>query len=75
MSTSEEKKLAFVSFCVEEYQFVTDMGCSGQKVIDFFNRYGVIEYLLEHYEVLHSMGARAILEEIEAFIRNRRKQA
>ena len=51
------------------------MGCSGQKVIDFFNRYGVIEYLLEHYEVLHSMGARAILEEIEAFIRNRRKQA
>ena len=33
------------------------------------------EYLLEHYEVLHSMGARAILEEIEAFIRNRREQA
>lgn len=31
--------------------------------------------LLEHYEVLHSMGARAILEEIEAFIRNRREQA
>ena len=51
------------------------MGCSGQKVIDFFNRCGVIEYLLEHYEVLHSMGARAILEEIEAFIRNRREQA
>lgn len=39
MSTSEEKKLAFVSFCVEEYK--AKMGCSGQKVIDFFNRYGV----------------------------------
>ena len=73
MSISEEKKLAFVSFCVEEYKM--KMGCSGQKVIDFFNRCGVIEYLLEHYEVLHSMGASAILEEIEAFIRNRRKQA
>lgn len=67
---SERKKLAFVSFCVEEYE--AKMGCSDQKVIDFFNRYGVIEYLLEHYEVLHSMGARAILEEIEIFICNRR---
>ncbi len=67
--TLDEKKLAFISFCIEEYK--TEIGSSGKKVFDYFNKQGVINYLMEHYDILHSMGRREILADIELYIKNR----
>ena len=52
--TESEKKLAFVSFCIEEYK--TLHGMDGRSVADLFEKYGVTDYLLEHYAILHSFS-------------------
>ena len=67
--TLDEKKLAFVAFCIEEYK--TEIG---RKVVDYFKKLGVIDYLMEFYDVLHSMSRKEILADIEKFIKNRSKQ-
>ena len=70
--TDEEKKLAFIAFCVEEYK--TQLGTDGRKVIDLFEKYGVTDYLVRHYDILHSTGRNAILADIDEFIRVRSKK-
>lgn len=64
--TESEKILAFISFCIEEYKY--RLGAEGGKVADLFERLGVIDYLMEHYDILHSMGREAILNDMDQFI-------
>lgn len=70
--TQSEKILSFVSFCIEEYK--TRGGTDGGRTADLFEKFGVLDYLVEHYEVLHSLGREAILDDIEHFIDVRREQ-
>ena len=65
--TESEKKLVFVSFCIEEYK--TLHGMNGRSVADLFEKYGVTDYLLEHYSVLHSFSREAILNDIDQFMK------
>jgi hypothetical protein len=71
--TESEKKLAFVSFCIEEYK--TLHGMDGRSVADLFEKYGVTDYLLEHYAILHSFSREAILNDIDHFMNVRRNEA
>ncbi len=71
--TEPEKKLVFVSFCIEEYK--TLHGMDGRSVAELFERYGVADYLLEHYDVLHSFSREAILRDIGGFLDARRAKA
>jgi len=61
-------KLEFVSFCIEQYKVATNR--SGQDVEQMFQQKGVIAFLLEHYEVLHTQGEQAILNEIDEYIKH-----
>ena len=70
--TESEKKLIFVSFCIEEYK--TLHGMDGRSVADLFEEYGVTDYLLEHYAVLHSFRREAILNDIDHFMNVRRNE-
>lgn len=63
--TKTEKSLAFVSFCIEEYK--TRLGADGRKVADMFAKYGVLDYLLTHYDTLHTLGRDEILDDIDQF--------
>ena len=64
--TESEKKLVFVSFCIEEYK--TLHGMDGRSVADLFEKYGVTDYLLKHYSILHSFSREAILNDIDHFM-------
>ena len=42
----------FVSFCIEEYGAAK--GMSGEQALDLFSKYGLVDYLSEYYDVLHT---------------------
>ncbi|MBO4741112.1 MAG: DUF3791 domain-containing protein [Bacteroidales bacterium] len=61
-------KLEFVSFCIEQYKVATNS--KGRDVEKMFQQKGVISFLLEHYEVLHTQGEPAILKEIYEYLKH-----
>lgn len=44
MKKKEKDTALFVAFCIEEYGAAKRM--TGEQVLDFFSRYGVIDYLV-----------------------------
>lgn len=63
----------FVSFCVEQYKHANQL--TGREAMAQLDRYGVLDYLAENYETLHTQSHQWILEDIDEFIHIRQKQA
>ena len=61
----------FVSFCIEQYKEAKYL--SGSKTATLLSEYGVLEYLAEHWEILHTQGRQWIIEDIDEFIKARDK--
>lgn len=72
----EERKLQdiayFVSFCIEQYK--NAKGITGEEAMNTLDKYGVLEYLEENFEILHTQSHKWILEDIDEFINIRRKE-
>ena len=66
------KTLEFKTFCFEAYKAAHKL--TGRKTIELFVRYGVLDYLNDCYDVLHTTGRDYIIEDIDLFI-NARKSA
>ena len=69
-NTESEETLLFVSFCIEEYK--AQHGMSGADVVKLFEKYGVTDYLMTGFDVLHTLGRNLILDDIDKFIAARR---
>jgi hypothetical protein len=69
MSKKEQDILYFISFCIEQYKH--EMGMSGSEVMDLFDRNGLLDYLSENYEVLHTQGHRWLIEEMKDYLKRR----
>ena len=68
-----EKDIALlVAFCIEEYGAAK--GMSGEQVLDLFSKYGLVDYLSEFYDVLHTQGRQWLIEEIDEYIEIRRNK-
>ncbi|MBY7024795.1 DUF3791 domain-containing protein [Clostridium botulinum] len=59
----------FISFCIENFKIKHSM--SGKDVANLFKASGVLEFIINGYDMLHTQGKEYILEEIEIFLRNR----
>ena len=71
--SKEEKDIAlFVAFCIEEYGAAK--GMSGEQVLDLFSKYGLVDYLSEFYDVLHTQGRQWLIEEIDEYIEIRKNK-
>ena len=68
--TESEEKLLFASFCIEEYK--VQHGMTGKEVVKLFEKYGVTDYLMAGFDVLHTLGRNMILDDIDKFIAARR---
>ncbi len=66
--TLEEKKAEFAAFVIESYKMKLG-GVSGSKVAEYFSDYGVLDFLLENYDMLHTLGREQILAEVEYFLK------
>ena len=60
----------FISFCIEQYK--NDKGISGGEAMTILSKYGVLEYLAEHWEILHTQSRQWIIEDIDEFISARK---
>lgn len=63
----------FVSFCVEQYKHAKKL--TGSEAMLRLDRYGVLDYLAENYDILHTQSHQWILEDIDEFIHIRQKQS
>ena len=59
----------FLSFCIEQYK--KEKGISGAEAAQLLQGYGVLEYLKEHFEVLHTQSKQWLLADIDEFIKLR----
>lgn len=62
----------FVSFCIEQYK--NEKQITGAEAMRQLDEYKVLDYLAEHYEVLHTQSRQWILEDIEEFIKFRKQK-
>lgn len=62
----------FLSFCMEQYKNKHQM--SGEEVATLFEQYGVLPYLEDNFEVLHTQGHRWLMDEINEWINNRKNE-
>jgi hypothetical protein len=69
MNEDKAKVLEFVLFCVEMYAQKHEI--SGRVVMERFSEYGVVDFLCDGYDVLHTQGRQYIISEIEIFLDNR----
>lgn len=62
----------FLSFCIEQYK--TEKGISGADAVQVLKLYGVLEYLAEHFDVLHTQSKQWLLSDIDEFIQIRKNR-
>ena len=60
------KTMQFKVFCVEQYKKKHNM--TGAETVKRFKEFGVFDYLSSFFDVLHSSGAKYIIEDIEMYI-------
>ena len=70
MTKKMENISYFVAFCVEQYKNAKHL--KGEEALSLFEQYGVLDYLADNYEVLHTQSYQWILEEIDSFINNQK---
>ena len=61
----------FLSFCIEQYK--KEKGISGAEAARLLQGYGVLEYLKEHFEVLHTQSKHWLLADIDEYIKLRKE--
>lgn len=65
-----EKKINdFIVFCIEVYKSKNDL--TGKEVYDIFDKYGVLKYLHDGYDVLHTQGDAWLMNDINEFLKIR----
>ena len=60
----------FLSFCIEQY--MNEKKLAQDEAMALFTAYDVLDYLMEHFEILHTQSRQWIIEDIEEFIKERK---
>ena len=59
----------FVIFCIEIFKEESKL--TGKEVYELFEKYGLLKYLREGYDVLHTQGDAWIINDIKEFLKVR----
>ena len=63
----------FLSFCIEQYK--NEKGIDGMEAMRILDKYGVLEYLRDNFEILHTQSRQWILSDIDDFINLRKSDS
>lgn len=69
MKTLDYRINEFIVFCIEIYKEKYNM--SGEETYDLFSKYGVLDYLNEGFDVLHTEGEGWLMDDIKTYLENR----
>ena len=72
MDKKQQDIAYFISFCIEQYKNAKSL--SGEEVMQEFSKYGVLEYLRDFFDVLHTQSYQWLLANIDEFINLRKKE-
>ena len=61
-----DKKTKFAVYVAEIYK--ENKKLTGRELEDIFSKYGVWEYIIEFYEILHINGSSYIIADIDKYI-------
>ncbi len=61
----------FISFCIEQY--MNNKSISETEVMNIFNKHKVLDYLCQHFEVLHTQSRQWLVEEIDEVIKKQQQ--
>ena len=62
----------FYTYTLEKYAI--NKGIGGLQALALFKEYDVDEFLLHHYDMLHTQGTGYVLDEIDRFLRRRKRR-
>lgn len=62
----------FYTYTLEKYALSKRI--SGLQALALFKEYGADEFLLKHYDLLHTQGTGYVLDELQRFIDRRKKK-
>jgi hypothetical protein len=62
--------LLFLAFCIENYK--EHKQTDATETLFLFRKYGVIDYLIAGFDVLHTQGREYIMSDIDRYIENRK---
>ncbi len=65
---NSSKIVLFLTFCIENYK--EHKSISAEEVLLVFNKYNVVEYLIEVFDTLHTQSKEYIMREIDSYIKN-----
>ena len=72
MNKKQQDIAYFLSFCTEQYK--NEKHLSGSDAMDVMSKYGVLDYLAKHYEMLHTQSRQWLMEDIDEYFALRKKE-
>ena len=57
----------FLVYVIEEYKFLENK--TAKDTMELFSKYNVFNYIIKHYNALHTMGGRAIADDINCLLK------
>ena len=62
----------FYTYCLEKYALAK--GLTGLQTLALLKRYGADDYLIDHYDLLHTQGTGYVIDEVDLLIRSRKRR-
>lgn len=66
------EEFEFFTYCLEKY--AQAKGLTGLQAIALLKRYGADDYLIDHYDLLHTQGTGYVMDEIDIYIQRRKRK-
>jgi len=67
-----ENVTKFLVYCIEIYK--TAKKLNGKQVIQLFNQFGILDFIVRCYGALHTTGPEYIIEDISGYIEEQRQK-
>ena len=62
----------FYTYCLEKYAL--SKGLTGFQALALLKRFGADDYLIDHYDLLHTQGTGYVIDELDRFIQRRKRR-